>query len=144
MRHQASDGDLSYLDDFNKLLLRPDSFHHREHLRIAYVLICKYGVNEAHSRLRKGIKSFLNHAGVDSSKYHETLTYAWILAIYHFMNISEDSYSFEEFITSNPILLDKNIMNSHYSRSILMSEKAKQKFIKPDREPIPFHHEKMA
>ncbi len=143
MKHQPSDGDLAYMDNFNKLLISPESFHHREHLRIAYILICKYGVDEAHSILRTGIKSFLNHAGVDGSKYHETLTYAWILAIYHFMNISEDSYSFDKFITSNPVLLNKNIMNSHYSQSILMSEKAKQKFIKPDREPIPVHHSKV-
>ena len=144
MKHKPSDSDLAYLDDFNKLLISPDSFHHREHLRIAYVLICKYGVNEARSILRKGIKAFLNHAGVDGSKYHETLTVAWILAIYHFMNISDDSCSFKEFITNNSILLDKDIMSSHYSRSILMTEKAKQKFIKPDIEPIPLHCENMA
>ncbi len=45
MKHQPSDSDLAYLDDFNKLLISPESFHHKEHLRIAYVLICKYGVD---------------------------------------------------------------------------------------------------
>ena len=144
MKHKPSDSDLTYLDDFNKLLISPDSFHHREHLRIAYVLICKCEVNKARSILRKGIKAFLNHSGVDGSKYHETLTFAWILAIYHFMNISDDSCSFKEFITNNSILLDKDIMNSHYSRSVLMSEQARQKFIKPDRGPIPVYYESRA
>ena len=143
MNHRPSDNDLTYLDNFNKLLISPDSFHHREHLRIAYILICKYGVKEACSMLGKGIKAFLDHAGVDGSKYHETLTCAWILAIYHFMNLSGDSYGFKEFIANNPVLLDKNLMNSHYSKSILMSKKAKQKFIKPDKDPIPVYHDNM-
>ncbi len=28
MKHQPSDSDLAYLDDFNKLLISPESFHH--------------------------------------------------------------------------------------------------------------------
>ena len=65
------------------------------------------------------------HNGIDPTKYHETLTKAWILAVHHFMNKSESCNSAEELITKNPEMLDTKIMMTHYSAEVLFSEEAR-------------------
>ena len=63
-----------------------------------------------------------SHHNIPASKYHETLTRAWILAVHHFMHRSPDAASADDFIERNPLLLDSKIMLTHYSAGLLFSE----------------------
>ena len=58
---------------------------------------------------------FLSHHDIPASKYHETLTRAWVLAVDHFMHRSPSRQSADDFIDRNPMLLDSKIMLTHYS-----------------------------
>jgi hypothetical protein len=49
------------------------------------------------------------------SKYHETITRAWILAVRRFMELTPAADSADTFIDANPRLLDSKIMFTHYS-----------------------------
>ena len=81
--------------------------------------------------------SFLEYHGVDVSKYHETITRAWIMAVRHFMENTPNSESSDTFIEKNPRMLDSKIMMVHYSGEVLFSDEARAKFVEPNLDPIP-------
>ena len=89
--------------------------------------------------MRNALHKFLAHNQVPASKYHETITRAWIMAVRHFMESPQSYASADDFIAHNPILLDSKIMLSHYSAEVLFSEEARARFVQPDIEAIPQH-----
>jgi len=143
MKHKISNQDLEYLRLFERCEIKPETFNHLEHIRIAYILLTKLNVDEALTKLRDDLLSFLDFIEADKSKYHETMTYAWLLAVNHFMHTSHPAQSSDEFIDSNNLLLNKNIMYTHYSYALIESEEARKNFIQPDLEPIPRYESKI-
>lgn len=137
MNHKCSIEDERYLSAFETYEIDSATFHHREHLRVAYVLIATYGLEAAFVRLRASLIGLLTHLGVGTEKYHETVTYAWLLAVNHFMHMTKQSKTFDDFIQSNSLLLDASIMTTHYSQNLLQSSEAKVTFLEPDLDPIP-------
>ena len=87
--------------------------------------------------MRSALQAFLRHNGISASKYHETMTRAWILAVRHFMEASPASPSADAFIEANPAMLDSKIMMTHYSAGLLFSEEARARFVEPDLDQIP-------
>jgi hypothetical protein len=114
-------------------------FDHRAHVRLAYTYLAESGVETAFTRMRAALLSFLGRHGIDPSKYHETMTRAWILAVRHFMEMGGPSASADAFIDANPRLLDAKIMMTHYSAELLFSDTARSGFVEPDLGPIPRH-----
>ena len=115
----------------------PSQFDHRAHVRAAYVYLVDSDPDMATIRMRDTLQSFLQRHGVPASKYHATITQAWILAVRHFMERTPTSASADEFIDGNPELLDSRIMLSHYSAELLFSSDARAEFVEPDISPIP-------
>ena len=139
IRHRLSSDDQRFRADFEAGVHAPGSFGHREHVRLAYVYLAEHVVAEAATRMRGALLGFLGRHGIPLSKYHETLTMAWILAVAHLMERTRDSASADDFIEANPMLLDKEIMSTHYSAESLFSEEARARFVEPDLDPIPRH-----
>ncbi|WP_185233308.1 hypothetical protein [Teredinibacter franksiae] len=134
-----SDLDKSFLSAFENSTLEVDAFHHREHLRLAYITLVLNDVDLAYRRIRAGLLRMLQRNGVGSVKYHDTLTFAWIQAVKHFMWLTENANSSEEFLSQNQLLLDKNVMFTHYSQALINAEQARKQFVPPDLVPIPDH-----
>ena len=139
MKHSASQRDREYLLSLEGKTIDTSTFDHRGHLRIAYTLLVESDVDEAHHRLRNDLLGLLEHLSVGRAKYHETITYAWLLAVNHFMAESEPCDSFEDFIDNNEWLLDQDIMYSHYSKSLLLSDQARAEYVPPNLRDIPRH-----
>ena len=137
MSHTASPEDQRFRSQFESFEFAPGVFDHREHVRLAYVYLCDHDPSTAHLKVREALRGYLAHHGVDPSKYHETITRAWILAVRHFMGNSSDAASFAQFIDANPQLLDSQIMLGHYSKDVLFSDEARGTFVEPNVEPIP-------
>lgn len=137
MSHQPSVEDRSFLRDFETFTLAPESFDHRSHVRLAYIYLCDFDAGTAHQKVRSALGGFLSHHGVDPSKYHETITRAWILAVRHFMARTPSSTSADGFIDANPELLDSGIMMTHYSKDVLFTDEARASFVEPNLDPIP-------
>ncbi len=91
--------------------------------------------------MREALLAFLEHNGVDPSKYHDTMTRAWTLAVRHFMEATSSQDSADWFIEHNPKMLDSKIMMTHYSAQVLFSDEARAGFVEPDLDPIPRHGE---
>lgn len=137
MNHRLTTQDRQFRDDFETCRLTPVDFDHRAHVRLAYTYLVEQDDETASRSLRKALRRFLDHHGVPPSKYHETMTGAWLLAVRHFMETSSGSPSSEAFIDANPTLLDSAIMLSHYSADLLFSEAARADFVEPDLQDIP-------
>jgi hypothetical protein len=137
MKHQMSNDDRVFKTQFETCVLLPAEFNHRAHLRLAYVYLVENDDDMACQLMRDSLLRFLNHNGVDISKFHETMTQAWILAVRHFMESDSGADSANTFIGNNPKMLDKNIMMTHYSAELLYSDKAREQFVTPDLDPIP-------
>jgi hypothetical protein len=137
--HSASPDDRRFRDDFEAFRVAPATFGHRAHIRLAYVYLTEGGTEEAATRMRGALLAFLGHHGIDVSKYHETMTRAWILAVRHFMELTSGSSCADAFIDANPRMLDSQIMMSHYSVELLFSPEARARFVEPDLDRIPRH-----
>ena len=142
MKHKTSASDIEYLHAFIELKVCADEFHHKEHIRLAYVLLSQHDLDVAYTRLKTYLLGFLARHEVPASKFHETMTRAWLLAVKHFMQLSEPSSDFEDFIRRNDILSNKEIIFSHYSRDLISSDEARNSFVQPDLDPIPTYEEK--
>ena len=137
MTHTLSGADRDFRSEFESGKFPAAAFNHRKHLELAYVYLAESEVDAAVDRMKKAILGFLEHNGVDPVKYHETITRAWILVVRHFMEITPDSGSADELIRLNPVMLDTNVMLTHYSAGLLFSDEARRQFAEPDLDPIP-------
>lgn len=134
--HALSGADRDFRSAFEACTVAPADFTHAAHVRLAYVYLVENDVEPAVEKMRESLLGFLAHHGISRSKFHETITRAWLLAVRHFMNKS-DSDSSADFMAKNPELLDSRIMLTHYSASVLFSPDARTAFVEPDLDPIP-------
>jgi hypothetical protein len=139
MKHEVSKSDMEFLAAFEAGAYAPADFNHRAHVRLAYIYLATNDVERATTLLRTAIVNFLRHHGITPTKYHETLTQAWILAVFHFMHRTPSALSAEDFVRQTPLLLDSRIMLTHYSAELLYSPRARRHFAQPDLDPIPRH-----
>ena len=139
LKHDLSISDREFRAAFEAGAFAPADFSHRAHVRLAYVYLAESDVNLALERMRAALLMFLSHHGIPASKYHATLTRAWILAVDHFMHRSPQASSADDFIERNPLLLDTKIMLTHYSADLLFSDQARAEFVEPNLDPIPHH-----
>ena len=86
MAHRASTEDLEFVKDFESFGIAAGEFDHGSHVRMAYTYLCENDARTTCTKVRHVLHSFLSHAGIEpSTKYHETLTQAWVFAVRHFM-----------------------------------------------------------
>lgn len=137
MSIQLSKEDRAFRFQFESCKVPPAEFDHRAHLRLAYVYLAECDTEAAYRLMRDGLRNFLEYNGVDLSKYHDTMTRAWILAVRHFMEATTSAQSASSFIEQHPEMLDAKIMMTHYSAELLFSDEARAKFVEPDLDPIP-------
>ena len=135
--HHPATADQRFIAQLEAGRLTPAQFDHRAHVRAAYVYLAGADADTASERMRRTLLAFLEQHGLPASKYHATITKAWILAVRHFMERTPPCRSADDFIRCNPQLLDSRIMLTHYSAALLFSEDARAEFIDPDQGPIP-------
>ena len=139
LKHDLSQSDREFRAAFEAGAYAPADFSHRAHVRLAYVYLAESDVEQALERYRAALIGFLSHHGIPATKYHETLTRAWLLGVHHFMHRSPEASSADDFIARNPLLLDSKIMLTHYSADLLFSPQARADFVEPNLDPIPRH-----
>ncbi|MDP2574380.1 hypothetical protein Q8W40_19470 [Vibrio penaeicida] len=133
-----SNEDRIFCEHVEQCLFPISDFDHKSHIRLAYLYLTQYGVEDAVIKVREVLFNLLKYNDIEPlGKYHETLTKAWLLAVKHFMNKTEKCTTADEFIKHNPALLDTAIMMTHYKKETLFSARARAEFIEPDLLPIP-------
>ncbi len=127
-------------DEFEKQfkfgLLHPSFFTHEAHLRLAWIHITKYGLENAIENVTGQLKKYTELHGV-GAKYNETVTVAAVRAVFHFI-LNTKSNNFRDFIKENPRLnFDfSKLLGYHYAFNIFDSDKAREEYIEPDLLPF--------
>ena len=117
---------------FAACTLPPALFDHEAHLRLAWIHIRHYGLEQAISNLQEQIQRYARSLGA-AEKYHSTLTIAAIRAVAHFMNRS-DAASFAALLLAFPRLKTdfRILISSHYSDALIRSAAAREQWVAPD------------
>jgi hypothetical protein len=116
--------------------LPPGRFHHRDHLRLAWLLIRRLDVELAGITTASGIQRFAALHG-HAEKYHETLTQFWVLIVGHIVHVRPDITEFETFIATFPQLLDKRLPYRHWQRETMGAATARARWVEPDLLALP-------
>ncbi|HUO25751.1 MAG TPA: hypothetical protein VMU61_08795 [Candidatus Aquilonibacter sp.] len=109
------------------------SFHHSDHVRLAFAYLSEYPVLAALERFCAALKRFAGARG-KPQLYHETITHAYFFLIHERMARCQGS-DWEEFARRNPDLLvwKGGILARYYRESTLRSDLARSVFLLPDR-----------
>jgi hypothetical protein len=110
-----------------------DSFHHADHVRLAFAYLCEYPVPQALEKFASALKRFAAHRG-KTQLYNETITCAYFFLIRERMARCE-SADWEEFARHNTDLLswENNILGRYYCEATLKSDLARAVFLFPDK-----------
>jgi len=128
--------DLEFVRAFEACELSNDCFHHRDHIRLAWIYLHCYGEQEARKRIVAAIRKFAAHHG-KSDKYHETITVAWLRLVANEMARLTPEASFVDLIAAAPELFDKRSLERFYSAAALASDAARTSWVQPDLQPLP-------
>ena len=116
---------------FEACELSNESFHHRDHIRLAWFYLRRYGAEAARERMADSIRRFAAHHG-KSDKYHHTMTVAWMRLV----SPAAQCAGFAEVVSAFPHLFDEKYLGQFYSDALLASDAARQAFVPPDKRPF--------
>jgi hypothetical protein len=128
--------DDAFEQQFADCELDAELFSHEAHLRLAWIHIQKYGVDDAIENVSTQLKRYTAHVNA-ADKFNKTITMAAVYAVHHFMQ-KTPSGDFFSFIGVNPQLKYqfKSLIQSHYSAAIFTLPAAKNEFLQPDLSPF--------
>ena len=125
---------------FEACELSPDEWHHREHVRLAYLYLLRCPPAEALERMRAGLKALNAAQNVPESLdrgYHETLTQGWMQLVHVALCEFGPAENSEAFLEKQTQLLAWRALLFFYSRDRILSAEAKARFLEPDLAPLP-------
>lgn len=123
--------DEQFAQTFETCKISNADFHHRDHIRLAWFYIRRYGAEAADQRIAASIRAFAAHHG-KSEKYHQTMTIAWMRLVAPAAALA----NFDDAVAAFPRLLDKHYLREFYSDPLLASGAARQGFVEPDIRPF--------
>lgn len=132
--------DETFLRRFENCEIVFEEWHHREHLRVAYLYLLRWKYPRALDQMSRGLKALNAAQKVPETLergYHETLTQGWLQLVHCTLCEYGSADSSEAFLEKHAHLLARRAMLFFYSRDRLMSAEAKARFIEPDLAPLP-------
>ena len=128
--------DQEFLRAFENCHLGNEGFHHRDHIRLAWIYLQRYGESEARRHMSEAIRRFAAfHGKID--KYHETITLAWLRLVAGAMTRVPGDRTFDKLTLLAPELLDRRTLDKFYSAGALASDAARNTWVGPDLQPLP-------
>jgi hypothetical protein len=123
--------DQAFAEAFERCEIPNENFHHRDHLRLAWIYLREMPVIDALTRFTTSLKRFAAQNG-KPGLYHETITWAYLLLIHERME-RKPAADFETFEATNPDLFawKPSILNRYYDRQTLDSDLARRTFLMP-------------
>jgi len=126
--------DSEWMEAFERCTLPIGTFHHAEHVKMAFLYVQKFAPLEAIGRFSSDLTRFATTHG-KPNLYNETITWAFLLLIRERLARGKSSQTWSEFAASNKDLLrrDDNILKKYYHPETLTSGLAKSVFLFPDK-----------
>lgn len=121
---------------FENYTLKPGMFSHEAHIRLAYIHIKKYGLEQAETNMCVQIHGFANSLG-GGDKFNKTVTVAAVKTVHHFMG-KANSDNAKDFINEFPRLITnfKDLLSQHYGFNVFADKRAKKEYLEPDLLPF--------
>lgn len=127
------------IQQFESGLIPEASFHHADHVHLAFAYLSQYPLLRALDKFSAALKRYATSRG-KSRLYHETITYAFCFLIRERMARSAacsgvNDNDWDEFCRRNPDLLvwKNGILTRYYEESTLQSDLARTVFLFPDK-----------
>src|SRR3954447_13075190 len=113
--------DDEFVAAFQSCALASEAFHHRDHVRMAFLYLSRQPALEAIRQFSTDLARFAASKG-KPERYHETITWALLLLIRERM-ARNDATNWEAFAAANPDLLDwqHNVLRNYYRPETLAS-----------------------
>jgi hypothetical protein len=121
------------IDDFEADAGPEDSFHHADHVRLAFAYLSHFAPLLALDKFCSALKRYAKARG-KSQLYNETITLAYFFLIRERMSRFPGA-DWEEFAGVNPDLLvwKNGILTRYYHEATLRSDLARTVFVFPDK-----------
>jgi hypothetical protein len=109
----------------------PGRFDHEAHVYIAWLYVTTFDTAAAILRFDNALRRLTAELGVPE-KYHATITWLFLLLV---AEKSREDERWERFKARNEDLFgdSKTILRRYYSEGLLSSQRAKSRFLLPDR-----------
>jgi len=122
------------IDRFEHDAVPEDSFHHADHVRLAFAYLCEYPVLQALEKFASALKRFATARG-KTQLYNETITCAYFFLIRQRIVACCENADWEEFARQNPDLLiwKDGVLSRYYREATLKSDLARRVFVLPDK-----------
>ena len=126
--------DDEFISRFEDCSLAKESFHHSDHVKMAFLYLCRYPALEALQRFSSSLAR-LAAANGKPRLYNETVTWAFLLLIRERMAMAGCQQTSTEFADSNKDLFSwkDSILKKYYRDETLSSDLARSTFLLPDR-----------
>lgn len=119
---------------FEQATLPKAAFTHRTHVRAAWSYLRAAPFHDAVARFATALQRYASSLGA-SAKYHETMTVAWMALVAERLAATPD-LDWDGFAAAHVELFETpSLLASYYSGECLASERARQTFVLPDRQP---------
>jgi hypothetical protein len=128
--------DQEFREAFESLRIPNEMFHHREHIRLAWIYSCHFPQEQALARMVQGIQAFAKHHGA-AHKYHHTITVAWMRLVWHAARPLPQATDFSTFAAAHAHLFHRSLLEYYYSKARLQSDGARYNWLAPDLRPLP-------
>lgn len=125
--------DPAFLAAFRDTSLPPSMFHHRDHVRMAWLYLRECGPVDATPRFVADLQRFATAKGVPGL-YHATITAAYMTIIAERMTATPVD-TWDAFADAHPDLLTwkPGVLDRYYTDARLKSPLARAQFLMPDR-----------
>lgn len=112
--------------------LPAEGFHHRDHVRVAWLYLREQPLLSAIAAFGAALKRFAQRNGAEH-RYHETITWAYVCLIHERMERDGRDRPWDDFSAANPDLFDPSdpILNRYYTKETLGSDLARRIFVMP-------------
>jgi len=114
--------------------LANESFHHADHVRMAFLYLSRYPALEALQRFSNALVRFATAKG-KPQLYHETITWAFLLLIRERIVRAGIQQTWTQFAADNADLLNwkDSVLKKYYREETLASDLARSSFVFPDK-----------
>ena len=139
--------DETFLRQFESTTWPKAEWHHRQHIKVAYLYLRRYPLETATVKIREGIKAYNTAHNVEDtllSGYHETMTQAWLRLVHFTLCEYGPAENADTFFEQHPQLSQTKVLRFFYSKARFTSPEAKAMFVEPDLTPLPQSRRKAA
>lgn len=132
--------DLTFIKKFESAAWPMDEWHHKEHIKIAYLYLVAHGFERALGKMRAGILALNAFHKVPEGPlrgYHETMTQAWLRLVHVILSEYGPAETGDLFYEQHPELSQKKTLRLFYSADRMKDPRGKLEFLEPDLTSLP-------